>query len=188
MRSSLAPNGYDEPAARHNRGPNASRPTQPSTRQSTGSSLTTPAAPRHRRAWLEQDLFARPPHDEHLAANGATGAPFYWPASTPFHVKHGWICDSTNVCRRSDFRLWVDGKRTSDFVLEEYTGSGATRTLYARYNVTNWNSGLAPGTYTFRWEFYLDGKLSTSQFGTGTRPVIICPPGNPPPDQFNQCS
>ena len=134
-----------------------------------------------------------------LTIIGVNPQPVYIEENTPFHVIHGWICNATplNVYNfpghpdeglngtpipgdqrkrlRSDFRLWVNGKRTSDYVISEFYVDGNDRTLAARRNLTNFPSGLVAGSYQFRWEFWFDGSLSTSPVGTGTRTVVVCP-------------
>ena len=135
-----------------------------------------------------------------LSIIGVNPQPVFIEENTAFHVIHGWICNATplNVynyptghelaylngtpipgdqqkCLRSDFRLWVDGKRTSDYVISEWYVDGKTRVLAARRNLTNFPDGLVAGTYQFSWEFWFDGVLSTSPVGTGTRTVVVCP-------------
>jgi hypothetical protein len=104
----------------------------------------------------------------------------YFTPGQPFHIWHKYICNVTplypgaepepDACKSVSFRLWLDGKRTQDFVYYEYWDSPTGgQILASKGNVTNYANGLSAGTYQFHWEFWRNSNLEAQ----GTTPVVF---------------
>src|SRR3954462_9392523 len=89
--------------------------------------------------------------------------PATFPADTPFHINHGWVCDNTAPGTIRDcldagtrFELLVDGVDVPAAHDLEYDPHGTTST---EADVSNFRFGLPAGTHTFEGRWTLDGQL-----------------------------
>jgi hypothetical protein len=88
--------------------------------------------------------------------------PATFPADTPFHINHGWVCEppgSIQDCLDSGtrFELLVDGVDVPAAHDLEYDPHATTST---EADVSNFRFGLPAGTHTFEGRWYLDGQLA----------------------------
>jgi hypothetical protein len=85
--------------------------------------------------------------------------PGSFPANTPFHVNHGWGCDTPPTgCLEAGtrFELLVDGRDVPAAHDLEYDPHAS---LATEADVSNFRSGLPAGVHTFEGRWYLDGVL-----------------------------
>jgi hypothetical protein len=84
--------------------------------------------------------------------------PATFPADTPFHVNHGWICDPASDCLDpgTRFELLVDGvdvPAAHNLVYDPQTPSASSA------DVSNFRFGLLAGPHVFEGRWYADGVL-----------------------------
>lgn len=87
--------------------------------------------------------------------------PATFPADTPFHVNHGWVCEPEDAiadCLDSGtrFELLIDGVDVPAAHDLEYDPHGTTST---EADVSNFRFGLPAGTHTFEGRWYYQGQL-----------------------------
>ena len=98
--------------------------------------------------------------------------PAAFPADTPFHVNHGWVCGDTAPDRIQDcldsgtrFELLVDGVDVPAAHDLEYDPHGTTST---EADVSNFRFGLPAGTHTLEGRWYYKGELQLDLVDTIT--------------------
>ena len=94
--------------------------------------------------------------------------PTTFAAGTPFHIEHGFGCDTTIGDKVSDcmnakthFDLYVDG------VLQRSTVDiDNAPTFYLKRNLTNFAAGLPAGSHTFVGVFVFNGSVDLTLTAT----------------------
>ncbi len=90
-------------------------------------------------------------------------APTTFQANTAFYVSQGFTCEQSKqdcLSGLTHFDLYVDGQEmqsTTDLTF------GDDGTLLAKFNLTNFPSGLAAGPHVFRGDWYYLGELVLTQ-------------------------
>lgn len=94
--------------------------------------------------------------------------PATFAADSPFHVDHGWICDTPpSACLDpgTRFELLVDGQDVPSAHDLEYDPKA---TSVSEFDLSNFRFGLPAGTHVLEGRWYLDGVLSLDLTATIT--------------------
>jgi hypothetical protein len=95
--------------------------------------------------------------------------PATYTASTPFFVRHGFVClpEERSLCLdpRTEFRLYIDGERMSSTLVLRLNvtctdGAATYGTCSNRASLSNFPAALPAGPHAFRGEWWVSGKLT----------------------------